>query len=69
MFNLGRMYSKGVGVLKDKVQAHMWYNLASFIGKIKNASKNRDDLEKKMTPSQIEKATDLAREWLVKYGK
>ena len=69
MFNLGRMYSKGLGILKDKVQAHMWYNLASFIGKIKNASKNRDDLEKKMTPSQIEKATDLAREWLVKYGK
>ena len=62
------MYKNGQGVLKDKVQAHMWYNLASISGD-KYASKNRDNLEKKMTTSQIEKATDLAREWLRKHKK
>ena len=66
--NLGVMYENGQGVLKDKVQAHMWYNLASISGD-KYASKNRDALEKKMTASQIEKATDLAREWLRKHKK
>ena len=66
--NLGVMYENGQGVLKDKVQAHMWYNLASISGD-KYASKNRENLEKKMTASQIEKATDLAREWLKKHKK
>ncbi len=28
------------------------------------AKKNRDTVSSKMTPSQIEKAQDLAREWL-----
>jgi len=67
--NLGVMYAKGRGVLKDKVQAHMWYNLATISGKNKYASKNRDNIEKKMSASQIEKATDLAREWLKKHKK
>ena len=75
MFNLGRMYSKGLGVLKDKVQAHMCFNVASVLfmkpgsSERKKAIEKRDDLEKKMTASQIEKATDLAREWLRKHKK
>ena len=64
--NLGVMYAKGQGVLKDKVRSHMWFNTASANGD-DDAGKNRDIIEKKMTSSQIEKATDLAREWMRKH--
>ena len=61
-FQLGLMYSKGQGVSKDYVMAHMYWNLAAVNG-IKSAIKHRGIVEKKMTPSQLEKAQDLAREW------
>jgi TPR repeat protein len=69
LFNLGAMYDFGTGVLKDYVYAHMWYNIAAISGKNKNASKNRDLLAKEMTPSQLEKAHDLARECVRKKYK
>ena len=69
LFNLGAMYDFGTGVLKDYVYAHMWYNIAAISGKSKNASKNRDLLAKEMTPSQLEKAQDLARECVRKKYK
>ena len=59
--NLGVMYANGFGVTQDFARAYMWWNIAASQG-IKNASENRDIVEKKMTPSQIEKAQDLARE-------
>ena len=31
--DLGRMYLKGRGVLKDSLTAHMWYNIASANGR------------------------------------
>ena len=65
-YNLGLMYAKGKGVLQDYVRAHMWYNIAAMSGESKNASKNRDIVAKRMTPSQLEKAQDLARECVAK---
>ena len=59
--NLGMLYAFGDGVPKDYVRAHMWGNIAISIGG-KNKGKVRDLVEKKMTPSQLEKAQDLARE-------
>ena len=56
------MYGKGLGVPQDYVSAHMWWNLSSSNG-YKDAVKNRNIVEKKMTPSQIEKAQELARNW------
>ena len=61
-FNLGVMYYKGLGVAQDHVLAHMWMNLASANGREK-ASEARDTIAAKMTPSQIEKAQELAREF------
>ena len=61
--NLGLMYVKGQGVIQDYVMAHMYWNLASVDGN-KNAIENRDLIAKEMTPSQIEKAQNLAREWM-----
>jgi S1-C subfamily serine protease len=60
--NLGLMYEKGLGVPQDYVSAHMWYNLAGSKG-IKVAIKNRNLLQKRMTPQQIAKAQEMVRNW------
>ena len=71
--NLGLMYVKGLGVSRDYVYAHMWWNIAaSSVSKVavkNSAIKNRDVVAKKMTPSQLEKAQDLARECVRKKYK
>jgi TPR repeat protein len=59
--NLGAMYAKGNGVPQDYVQADAWYNLASANGHA-NAKHNKDLLIEKMTPEQIARAQELARE-------
>ena len=59
-FNLGVMYAKGQGVLKDSVLAHMWYNIAGANGN-EAARKLRDNLERDMTRAEISRATELAR--------
>jgi TPR repeat protein len=65
-YNLGSMYGNGQGVAQDYKSAHMWYNIAAANGN-SNAVKNRDLIAKEMTPSQIEKAQDMAREWMAKH--
>ena len=62
-YNLGLMYALGHGVIKDYVIAHMFWDIAAVSGD-KSAIENRGIVEKKMTSSQIEKAQDLAREWM-----
>ena len=66
--NLGAMYAFGKGVLKDYVYAHMWANIAVSIGG-EEKGKVRDFVEKKMTPSQLETAQNLARECVRKKYK
>ena len=61
--NLGLMYGQGQGLIQDYKSAHMWYNISAANGD-SDAVKNRDIIAKKMTPSQIEKAQDMAREWM-----
>jgi len=51
-----------VGVPQDYVLAHMWFNLSGSNGD-KDAVKNRNIVEKEMSPSQIEKAQEMARNW------
>ena len=66
--SLGILYGKGLGVLQDMVLAHMWFNIATSNGN-EVAKKNRDNLIKRMTLSQLEKAQDLARECVKKNYK
>ena len=66
--NLARMYKKGKGVPQDHVYAHMWFNLVAVDG-MKDASKNRDIVAKRMTTADISKAQSLARECLKKNYK
>jgi S1-C subfamily serine protease len=62
-YNLGVMYDNGEGVIQDNVYAHMWWNIAASSGD-KDAIGNRDIIAKRMTPSQLAKAQDLARNFV-----
>jgi TPR repeat protein len=62
--SLGSCFANGVGVGKDVVEAYFWLTLAARdlgAGKNKNtAIKQRNALEKTMTPTQIAEAKDKA---------
>ena len=62
------MYATGNGVIQDNVFAHMWWNIVATSGG-KTATRNRDKVAQEMTPSQLEKAKDLARECVRKKFK
>ena len=66
--NLGAIYGNGQGILQDDVYAHMWWNIVASNGN-ESATKNREIVAKKMTPSDISKAQQLARECVAKEFK
>ena len=66
--NLAYMYANGMGVLQDWVYAHMWSNVAASTG-FMGAVKNREIFRKRMTPFQLAKAKQLARECIRKKYK
>jgi TPR repeat protein len=62
-YNLGEIYQEGKGVPKNNVMAYMFFNLAAVNGdEVKIKSRNK--VASKMTPSQLEKSQDKAREWI-----
>ena len=67
-YKLALMYEKGEGFLQDFVYAHMWANLSVANG-YADAKSLRDKVANKMTPSQMEKAQDLARDCMKKNFK
>jgi len=71
-YSLGLMYDDGQGVPQDYVQAHKWYNLSAARSKgdlRKKIVRNRNAIEKKMSPVQVAEAQKLAREWKPKTDK
>ena len=56
------MYLIGKGVPRDYVSAHMWFNLSGSNG-YKDLVINRIIVELRMSPSQIENAQKMARNW------
>jgi hypothetical protein len=66
--NLGVMYGNGYGVIQDYTRALMWWTIAASQGH-ETARKNRDIVEKKMSPANVSKAQKLAREWMKKQKK
>jgi uncharacterized protein len=58
--SLGYAYHKGEGVEKDFVEAYAWWNLASTTEE--KAAKNRDILEKTMSPQQVADAQKRTKE-------
>jgi len=61
-YNLGVMYEKGQGVSKDAAQAYFWWLLASA-REVPDAARNRDRIEKSLTPAQRTEAQTAARQW------
>ena len=61
-YNLGVFYDNGLGVPQDKINAYMWFSLAAAQGR-EGAAAIRDLMARRMTPTQIEEAQKLAREW------
>jgi len=60
------MYINGQGVIQNYIKAHKWINISAASG-YENAAKYRDIFAKKMTQSQIEKAQELASQWMVNH--
>ena len=63
---LGYLYEDGKGVPRDAMQAHMWSNLAAsqLAGEeAERVAKVRDFIASKLTPDQLAKAQELARNW------
>jgi len=58
---LGGLYALGKGVIRDKVYAYMWADLAAANGN-QNGARLRKNVGKKMTAADISKAQDLSRE-------
>jgi TPR repeat protein len=65
---LGLKYEYGSGVPQNYVLAHMWYSL-SAANRDKFATKYRNEITKRMTPTQVAKAQKLAQDWLQKHKK
>ena len=59
---LGLSYATGLGVPQDNIYAYMWLTVAAARGD-QDATSNRTRVARQMTPEQIAKAQDLAREW------
>ena len=57
---LGVMYATGRGVLKDRILAHIWFNIAGANGHAQ-AHEIRDTVERELTRAEVTRATELAR--------
>ena len=64
---VGVMYYMGTATVQDFVQAHAWLNLACANGDEKSHGFRDDIVAKLMTPEQIAKAQELAKEYFEKY--
>jgi S1-C subfamily serine protease len=62
-YYLGLMHANGQGVIVDYVEAHRWANIARS-KQVTRASYLIEELERRMTFSQIAEAQRLAKEWI-----
>jgi hypothetical protein len=68
-YNLGIMYWNGKGVERDKISAHVWFNLASAgfpeteSRRRSSAIRTRDLVGSEMSSNEIAEAQKRAREW------
>jgi hypothetical protein len=62
-FNVGKMYSDGIGGQRDLVAAYSWFALAQAAGDVR-AQSEQEKLEHIMTDAQISEAFHRASGWL-----
>lgn len=64
-YNLGILYAYGRGVPQDNMLAHMWFNRAAALfttpAARRRAADNRDIIARRMSPSEVARAQELAR--------
>jgi TPR repeat protein len=58
---LGHIYALGLGVPQDRVQAYGWYENAALHGD-GLGERMRDDLLKRMSPTEIDKGEQTAKD-------
>jgi hypothetical protein len=71
-FNLGGAYGLGKGVPEDYALAYFWFSLSASTqtgNDYELSVKFRDDMAKFLTPDQIMKAQQMAREWEAKHPR
>ena len=59
--NLGHLYANEKTGKLDYVQAHKWFNISG--------AKEKENIEKLMSPKQIPEAQKIAREWINEHKK
>lgn len=64
--SLAKMYAVGFGAPQDYVQAYKWYNIATMLDD-QDAEFERDELATQMSPEQLAKAEQLAKNWVSKF--
>jgi hypothetical protein len=62
-FARGMIYSAGVGVTADLVEAHKWFNIAAMRGH-GDAARLRREIAEQMSDAEIGSAQRAARAWL-----
>ena len=67
--DLSVMYAKGKGVAQDNIYAHNNIQYRHIVWESGIALRISDDIAKKMTPADISKVQDLARECVLKKYK
>jgi len=71
-FILGEMYQQGRGITRDYIRAHMWWNIAAseeLTSGLELARREFVKIQKDMTPTEVSKAQQLARECVAKNYK
>lgn len=65
LYRIGLIYSEGMDVSVDLVQAHKWFNLAATRGH-RDAKTCRQEMAEMMSQAEVFKAQRAAREWMKK---
>ena len=65
---LGNMYDEGHGVSQSFIRAFMWWDIAASLGN-NDAKRKRGIIEEQMTPADVLKAKQLAKECIAKVYK
>ena len=67
-FSLGVMYYDGQSVPQNYKEAYTWFNVAAAQG-YKDAAKNREIVEKELSPKALNEAQELSKKYFKKYDK
>jgi len=61
--SLAQIYKTGRGVPQDNREAYFWHTIATYFNSKKEYEKARDDVEKLLTPEQVEAVKKRISEW------